>query len=44
MPKYIVSYSFENIIKAENIIFDMEHEHNVIDVEEIVEDDNNKEK
>lgn len=42
MPKYIISCLFENMVKAENVIFDMEHGHDVIDVKEI-EDDNNEE-
>lgn len=54
MPKYRISYSFENIVKADDVdeakqfliddvIFDMEHGHDVIDVEEIGEDNNNEE-
>ena len=54
MPKYRVSYSFENIVEADDIdearqyliddvIFDMEHGQDSIDVEEIEEDDNNEE-
>ena len=43
MPKYIIRYLFENIVKADDTIFDMGHGHNVIDVEKIAEDDNNKE-
>ena len=54
MPKYRVSYSFENIVVADDIdearqfliddvIFDMEHGYDVIDVEEIEEDDNDEE-
>ena len=43
MPKYIISCLFENILKADNVIFDMEHGHDVIDVKERKEDDNNEE-
>ena len=43
MPKYIISCLFGNIIKAENVIFDMEHGHDVINVKERKEDDNNEE-
>ena len=50
MPKYRVSYSFENIVVADDIdearqfliddvIFDMEHGYDVIDVEEIEENE-----
>ena len=39
MPKYIISCLFENIVKAEDVIFDMEHGHNVIDVEGIKEEE-----
>lgn len=49
MPKYRISYSFENIVEADDIdearqfliddvIFDMEHGYDVIDVEEIEEE------
>lgn len=54
MPKYRVSYSFENIVEADDIdearqfliddvIFDMEHGYDVIDVGEIEEDEDNEE-
>lgn len=43
MPKYIISCLFENIDKADDVIFDMEHGHDVIDVKERKEDDNNEE-
>lgn len=43
MPKYIIRYLFENIVKADNVIFDMEHGHDVVDVKERKEDDNNEE-
>lgn len=50
MPKYRISYSFENIVEADDIdearqfliddvIFDMEHGYDVIDVEEIEENE-----
>lgn len=43
MPKYIIRYLFENIVKAEDVIFDMEQGHNVINVEEMGKNDNNEE-
>jgi hypothetical protein len=50
MPKYRISYSFENIVEADDIdearqfliddvIFDMKHGQDAIDVEEIEEEE-----
>ena len=39
MPKYIIRYLFENIVKADDVIFDMEHGHDVIDVKGIEEEE-----
>ena len=43
MPKYIISCLFGNIVKADDVIFDMEHGHDVINVEKIEGNDNNEE-
>lgn len=44
MPKYIIRYLFENIVKAENADEAKQFlRDDVIDAEKIAEDDNNKE-